>query len=675
MCQVFYALISNSVLVFLVFRQLTRTTWRSLIVASIFGLHPLRVESVAWISERKDVLCTLFWLLTLWAYARHAQGALHRLRETKPTAEVVSAPFLRQVIGRLSRFYFLALLFFALGLMSKPMMVTLPCALLLLDYWPLQRLNQQSLWGLLVEKFPFFLLSIFVSLVTCVTQRDAGLLNPVVTGEAASFGGRLVNALVSYGRYLGKLFWPANLCADYPYPDHWPDLTILLVGLLLTGVTISAFVLHRQRPYLSVGWLWYLGTLVPVLGLVSVGPQAMADRYSYIPSLGIVLMLVWGVHQLLPGWRSQSLVVGSGVGLLLLVCIVLTRQQLVFWQDEIRLWQRAVAVTERNYDAHNRLARALISAGRADEAVDEFREVIRLNPDFAEAYCSLGQILFRQGHIDEAIADYQKALAMQPASVVAHNNLANILFQQGRVDDAIREFEEIIKISPDFADAYNGLGQAFVQKGRLDAAIICYQKCLALNPDSVLAHNNFASILLRTGRWDEAIVQSKEVLALLPDNATAHDNLGFALLQKGQPAEALVEFQRAVELQPDNPSAGNNLGTTLLRSGRVDEATDCFRRALKFQPKSAELHNNLGYALLLKGRIDEAVLSFRSAVSLEPEGAEEHCGLGYALGKQGHVDEAIVELQKALQLRPDYPEASNHLAALLGSMGKQVKPN
>ena len=549
----------NTVLLFLVLRRMTGfrpeknigatapqtgATWRSLIVAGLFGLHPLRVESVAWISERKDVLSVLFWMLTLWAYVRYVEKS----KVQNPKFKV---------------YYGLTLLFFALDLMSKPMVVTLPCVLLLLDYWPLGRWQQKNLRGLLVEKAPFFLLSAIGSAVTYVFLINSGALSLALTGLSLPFGARLENALVSYGRYLGKLFWPVNLCAFYPHPDHWPVQKILFAGLLVLGLSVLVFVMRRQRPYLLTGWLWYLGTLVPVIGLAQAGDESMADRYSYIPSIGILIVLVWGTCQMTRGWHYQSIGLGAVGGMLVLVCIVLTRHQLGYWKDDVSVWERAIAVTENNYQAHNRLGRALFLQRRVDDAIREFQEVVRLNPGFAEAYNVLGRSFAAQGRVDDAMACFQKALKIRPDYIVVHNNLGDLLSIIGRVDEAIIQYRKALEIDPNNETVMNNLGNALASQGHFDEATVCFQKALQINPDNAETHDSLAFVLFSQGRLDETIRELQATLRLKPDQAETHCNLGFALAKQGRLDEAIHEFQESLRLKPDYTRASNNLVTAL----------------------------------------------------------------------------------------------------------------
>ncbi|HTY89442.1 MAG TPA: tetratricopeptide repeat protein [Candidatus Acidoferrum sp.] len=577
----------NSILVFLVLHRLTGTLWRSFVVAALFGLHPLRVESVAWISERKDVLCGLFWLLALWAYARFAQ-AMSGSRSQATRLFFASSSSYWQALG-----------FFALGLMSKPMVVTLPCVLLLLDFWPLERWRRERWADLAVEKIPFFFLSALGCIITFLVQRSGGMMQELA-GLPLSFDLRLENALVAYARYLGKLFWPVNLCALYPHPGHWPPADVLLAGLLVLALSALALGLRRHRPYWLTGWFWFLGTFVPVIGLIQVGAQALADRYTYIPSLGILILGVWEFHRLTKNRSRQAIWGGITGGVLVLACLLLTRHQLIFWHDGVSLWRRAVAMTQNNYDAHNRLGRALYLQQHFDAAARELEAATQLNPSFAEPWCSLGQAYAAQGRMDDAIAVCQKALDLRPAFVAAHNNLSDFLLRAGRPDEALVHCLRAVEIEPDSVTAQNNLGNALALKGRLAEAVSHFQKALAVQPGNPMVQANLASALLRLGRFDEAIQLFHQALAAQPDKAETHNNLGGALLSKGQTGEAVQEFRAAAKLEPWRFEAHRNLGNALLKLGALDEAILEFQEAFRLQPSSAVVSNDLAAALSLK---------------------------------------------------------------------------
>jgi Tfp pilus assembly protein PilF len=410
---------TNTALVFLVFQRMTGATWRSLALAALFGWHPLRVESVAWVTERKDVLSTLFWMLTLLTYACYVQKSETNL----PT----STSFLRVP------FYWLSLFFFALGLMSKAMLVTMPFVLLLLDYWPLQRFKPGRVWRLVMEKVPFFALSAAASVVTFVVQKHGGAVKTI---EYLPLGARAGNALISYCRYLGKTFWPADMAVFYPHPGYWPLKKVVLAGVILCGISALLFVKRGRYPFMLMGWLWFMGTLVPVIGLVQVGDQSMADRYTYIPSLGVLILAIWGAYELAKGW-GYHLIALSVAGLAAIVlCLALTRQQLGYWKDSETLFRHTLAVTENNYIAHNNLGSALDKKGQLDAATSQFQEAIRLKPDSSDAYYNLGNVLLKQGQTGDAISRYREAILLKPDVADVHINLGVALFNQGQTDGA-----------------------------------------------------------------------------------------------------------------------------------------------------------------------------------------------------------------------------------------------
>jgi lipoprotein NlpI len=464
---------ANTALVFLLLRNLTGAIWRSVLVAALFGLHPLHVESVAWVSERKDVLSTFFGLLALIfyaGYARRVTSGRSQVTRTNPT----SSPGTRHP----SLFYGLALGCFALGLMSKPMLVTWPFLMLLLDWWPLRRvsgvrcqvtsipireshttLNPQlsTLNQLVVEKIPFFVLAAATSIVTFVVQKQADVSTPV---ENLPLGVRSGNALISYCRYLGKLFWPVDLAFFYPHPGKWPLGQVVLAGVLLLGLTVLFIVQWRRHPFLLMGWLWYCGTLVPVIGLVQVGNQAMADRYTYVPSLGVLILTIWGIYELTSRWRYHGLALSIAGCAAMVLCFGMTRQQLGYWKDDETLFRHALEVTENNYLAHNNLGVTLEKKGQIDEAIRQYQEAIRLKPDFAESHSNLGAILGMQGQTDEAISQFQEAVRLVPDDATAHYNLGTALGVKGQVDEAISQLQEAIRLKPDYADARQNLAHA-----------------------------------------------------------------------------------------------------------------------------------------------------------------------------------------------------------------------
>jgi len=560
----------NATLLFVVLRYMTGATWRSFAVAMLFGVHPLRVESVAWIAERKDVLSTTFWMLTLWAYARYAREQCEAGTEgfgIRPAgAGARSQNPASPLRHHASRYYLLSLFWFALGLMSKPMLVTLPCGLLLLDYWPLGRLRLETARGLVAEKLPFFLAAAAVSGVTFAVQKRGGA---VIGG--LPFTDRLANAVISYCRYLGKLFWPVDLAAFYPGVDHWPMAAVVAAGLLLLVLSVAAIVLRHGHPYALTGWLWFLGTLVPVIGLVQVGLQSMADRYSYVPSIGIFLALVWGAHKLTCGWRYQGVGAAVITATTALLCAGLTWQQISYWKDTESLFRHALLVTKDNYGAHHGLGMALDRQGRVDEAISQYRAALRAKGNYVVAYNNLGVDLARQGRLDEAMNQFLAALKITPGYADPHNNIGTTLEKQGRFDEAMEHFQEALRLKPDFADAHYNLGVALGRKGRSDQAAKEFQRVLELRPNYAEAHNNLGVMLERKGQLEEATGQYREAARLKPGYANARYNLGVALVRQGRLEQAINEFQEALRLKPDYAAAQSNLAAALTMKQTLED--------------------------------------------------------------------------------------------------------
>jgi tetratricopeptide (TPR) repeat protein len=575
---------ANTGLVFLLFRLLTGALWRSVLVAALFAWHPLHVESVVWVAERKDVLSGCFGLLTLIAYACCGQDQSLKSKVQSPESDV-SSPW--SVVRGPWSLHLLPLFFFALGLMSKPMLVTWPFVMLLLDYWPLRRLGPSTfnfrprrseamagqlstLLRLVREKIPFFVLAALMSVVTFVVQQRGGSL---AMGESLSLGGRSGNALISYCRHLGKLFWPTDMAVYYPHPGHWPMGKLVLAGGLVLGASVVVWVQRRRYPYLLVGWLWFVGMLVPVIGLVQTGGQAMADRHTYLPSLGLLLLAIWGANELTRRWRYQVLACSVAGGAVTILCLALTRQQIGYWKDSEVLFRHAVEVTKDNYVAHNMLGYELGKKGQSDEAMRQIQEAIRLQPNYAEA----------------------------------HNNLGSFLGQKGQTDEAIQQFQEALRLKPDGVEAQRNLGVALEKKGQEDQATSQYQQALRLKPDDAEAHNNFGVALYKKGQTEEAIRHYQEAIRLQPDYAKAHNNLGFALSKQGQTEEAIRHYQEAIRLQPDYAEAHNNLGVAFYQQRRSDEAIRQFQEALRLKPEFTEARKNL-----------EAVLATKAHSSQQP---------------------------------------------------------
>lgn len=533
------------VLLFAVLRAMTGTLWQSAFVAALFAIHPLHVESVAWISERKDVLSAVFFMFTLGAYVRY-------------------------VGTRSLTWYLLALLVFAFGLMSKPMLVTVPFILLLLDYWPLKRFAQDrparnrqerriedrgNARRIILEKIPFLLLSCGSCAATLVSQRL--FIDPM---GHLSLMERLGNAAVAIVVYLRQLVWPSGLSVFYPHPRHsLPLLQVLLAALFVVSVSAAAFMWRRRYPYIFTGWFWFFGMLVPVSGIIQVGEQGHADRYTYLPQIGLYILATWLVADALSKWRHRRVIVGAAMACTILTLTLLAWKQTGYWRDGRALWAHAVAVNPQNDTAHISLCDLDLREHRLEEAIFHARKAVKIRPDSGDAHSRLAIALSELGQKDEANVHFQKALATRQLRPRVHYNIGTLLLNSGHLDEAIAEFRMELQIQPEFVEAHNNLGIALTSKGYLDDALAHFQKALELDPHLAKVHHNIAMILLRQGQSDQAIAQLEKELQVNPGSAEAHNDLGIAWSQQGRIDQAISEWQKTLELQPDNLKACCNL--------------------------------------------------------------------------------------------------------------------
>jgi len=612
---------------FLALRRMTKAIWPSAWVAAVFAIHPLRVESVAWVAERKDVLSGLFFMLTLWFYARYTE---------RPESW-----------GR----YWLVLASFALGLTAKPTLVTLPFVLLLLDYWPLRRLgagseeqagypgyplvgrgsvsggasseavenHDERIQGLnsernplssqrfsslsfedspggsqedevnlpwrdrpvvrlVIEKIPLFVLAAASCLVTLAAQHGA-----MRSLQQMALPWRIAHAAVAYVAYLEKMLYPAGLAVFYPLAKGPPPASeVVVAAIVLLTISAAVLILRRKCPYLLFGWLWYLGTLVPMIGLVQVGDQAMADRYTYLTQIGLYMAIAWGAADVAGGWPNLRWALAALSVLMVAGLMACAWQQARRWRDSETLFTHTLACTSQNYIAY---------------------------------YC-LGVVSFRHGQFDDAISDYRKALDFNPDYPDAHCYLGNGLARRGQVGEAIEHYQKALDINPDYADAHYNLGIALAGQGKIDEAIVHYRKALEINPDYVDVHNNLGNALARRGQVDEAITQYRKALKILPDDADAHYNLGNALVGRGQLDEAIVHYRKVLELKPDYIDVHYKLGNALVGRGQLDEAIAHYLFFLDIKPNNVEVHCNLAVALARHGQRDEAIAQYRKALDL-----------------------------------------------------------
>jgi tetratricopeptide (TPR) repeat protein len=594
-----------AVALFLVLQSMTNAPWRCAFVAALFALHPLRVESVAWVAERKDVLSGLLFMLTLGAYVRYARRPFSMNR------------------------YLTVLFTFALALMAKPMVATLPFVLLLLDYWPLGRTRwaaavvagpnvTATLGRLLKEKVPFFVLTAVSSVVTFAGRRtDMSLVR-------VPLGLRIANALLAYVGYIGKMFWPTRLAVFYPLHAGLPVAAALAAGAGLVAVTAAVvWAASRKRSrWLVTGWFWYLGMLVPVIGLVQGAGEAMADRFAYLPLIGVFIMLGWSVPDRVLERRIVKVMACVVAVAVLAVCAVLSRIQVGYWKNSETLFRHALDVTRDNWLAHCDLGSALARAGKFEDAMGHFKQALQIKPEFAEAHYNLGLALVQLGKVPEAIGHWEQALRIKPDYAEAHYNLGLAVVQQGKVQEAIGHWEQALRFKPDYAIAHDNLGLALAQLGKVQEAIGHYQQALRIKPDYAEAHYNLGKVLGRDGKHQEAIAQYEQALRFKPDYAEAHYSLGLALVQLGKVQEAIGHWEQTLRIGPDHAEAHYNLGLALVQSGKVPEAIGHWEQALRIKPDYAVAHYNLGLALVQLGNVQEAIGHFEEALRIKSDYAE-----------------------------------------------------
>jgi protein O-mannosyl-transferase len=636
--------IGSALLLFSVLDRMTNAIWRSAAVAALFAWHPLHVESVAWVAERKDMLCAFFWMLTLWFYARYA---------TKPSTVR----------------YLFALGSFVLCLMSKPMGVTLPFVLLLLDYWPLKRianceLRIANIKVLLLEKVPFLALSIAACMLTLHAQEIA-----IVSTAGLPIVQRAAHALAAYNHYLAAMFVPRNLAVYYPYQIHLPTITILCAVIVPGLITLLAIKDFGRRPYLITGWLWFLGTLVPVIGLVQVGDQAWADRYTYLPLIGLFVAIVWAAFDII----KSRLALQSASVIVAVVLITLTSKQLGYWQNTRTLFEHADKVTQKNYMAVTILGSLLAKEGRLNDAMEYYQTALRYSPTFPEAHFFLGNALEEQGKLDEAVAEYQQALWFRPTEEQTHIFMGMALAKQKKYDEAMAHYNAALKLNPDSAVAQNNLARILHTQGRFDEAIEHYNDALEIDPKLALAHNNLGILLIQKGSLAEGMVQLREAMRLSPTNSETQLNLAFALNQQQRWPEAAELFSKAVGGDMPNPKAHYEYAVALAHLNRTREAMSQYATALLIQPDFPDALDGLAWILSTDANSDfrngtEAVkMSERACELTGRQDLVKLKTLAAAYAETGRFAEAMntVQATKDLAAKANRPELVNECSLML----------
>ena len=673
--------LANTLLLLLILQRMTKSFWRSAFVAALFALHPLHVESVAWVAERKDVLSTFFWMLTTGMYVSY-----------------VARPGLSRYLG--------VLCCFALGLMAKPMLVTLPFVFLLLDYWPLQRLGRQKpleevvrpvsknrkkpknearspelpvkgwvpQWSLVLpllkEKLPLFALAALSSAVTYLVQQHGGAME---TSEVFPLSARVANAFVSYIAYVAKMLWPANLALLYPHPGWWPLWQVL--GSAALFIIITAAILRRmnEHPYAAVGWLWYVGTLVPVIGIVQVGVQAMADRYTYVPLIGLFIIVAWGVPDLLRKWprRNEALVALSAPCLLCLP--FLTWRQVGYWRNSITLYDHTLEVTDRNSVILNDRAVAYNELGNYTQAIGDLDKAIEINPRYVKAYNNRGNAYNALGRYFQAIADFDTAVGISPAYAEAYNNRGNAYCALGKYAQAMVDYSKAIGIDAGYGEAYNNRGNACKALGDYVHAIADLNKAIEINPAYGDAYNNRGGAYNGLGEYTKAIADLNKAIEIDPNTGEPYHNRGNAYSGLGEYARAIADYDTAIKMDPGDADTYNNRGNAYNGLGDHARAIADYSKAIEINPKHAMAHNNRGAALNSLGDYARAIADLEKATELDPGYGEAYDNLGNALKSLGNYAQAIANYEKAIEINPKDWNAYNDRGAAYGSLVKYVQ--
>jgi tetratricopeptide (TPR) repeat protein len=642
--------IVSSLVLFFSLERATRSLWKSAFVAFVFALHPLHVESVGWIAERKDVLSGCFAMLSIAAYLRYARS------------------------GRRA-WYLSAAGLFALGLMSKPALVTLPFVFLLLDYWPLGRLfaahgSGKSGGGVvsfkqaILEKPPFFILSVASSAITFWVQRTGGAMDII---SSLPFPYRAANAALSYFTYLRESILPSGLAVFYPHPGENISVWEAAGSALLLGAV--TFWLWRERarfPYLIAGWLWFLGMLVPVLGLVQVGLQGWADRYMYLPLIGLAIMAAWGIPEALSRIRLARFALPALFVLALLAMLPASRAQASYWKNSRTLFERALSVTTGNYLAHNNLGADLADSGDHAGAIVHLREAIRIKPEYIEAHHNLAVSLMALGQRDSALAEYRWVAGHGAGDAELRASLGSDLAENGQLREAAAEFAAATALEPGDPAAHCALARVYLREGKADSARAECLAALRLRPGYSAAHTVLGMIAGGQLKNDEALREFAEAIRLDSASAEAYNSLGILYDRMGRGSESLAMYEAAVRNDSGNWNAQFNLGTALARRGRYPEAAGRWSKSVELNPSAIDARLNLGKLYAVQKKFDEAGEQFAGAIRIDSNNVQAHFNYGDVLALQGRFREAESQYQQALRIAPDLEPVKAALRRLRG---------
>ena len=654
---------------------MTKTLWPSAFVAALFAIHPLHVESVAWITERKDVLSTFFWMLTMGAYSYY-----------------VEHPGFRR--------YCFVLLFFTLGLMAKSMLVTLPFVLLLLDYWPLQRFQEINpeqkiqaevfnltpsvkeilevekladteykwslIYPLLLEKVPLFVLAVLSSIVTYIAAQSAGAVRFLKT---LSLGARIENAFVSYIAYIGKMIWPSNLAVFYP---HQLLLSWQVLGsvLLLITITVAVFMMVKRSPYLATGWLWYLGTLVPVIGILQAGSQAMADRYTYIPLIGLFIIVAWGVPDLLKKWNYRKEILWASSALVILCLSIITWAQVGYWQNSITLYDHTLKITDYNWPIYYCRGNAYSDLGNYRQAIEDLNRAIEIKPDYVMAYTSRGVAYIYLGNYRQAIEDLNRVIAIRPSYAEAYNNRGAAYKGFGNYRQAIEDFNKAIEIRPNYPEAYLNRGLAYGGLGNYRQAIEDLNRVIAIRPNYPEAYLNRGFAYNGLGNYRQAIEDFNRAIEIRPSYVEAYNNRGLVYGGLGNYRQAIEDYGRAIKIKPDYADAYYSRGNIYSMLGQYQLAIEDFNKVIRLKPDYANAYYQRGVAYKNMEQNQPAIENFTTAIRLQPANVLAYFNRGTVYNILNQDKQAIDDYNEAIRLNPGYVDVYNSRGITYNKLGE-----
>ena len=631
--------IMNTCLLFFMLRRISGDLWPSAFVAALFALHPINVESVAWVAARKNVLSTFFWMLSLLVYVDYVQ---------KPSRSK----------------YLMLFSAFACGLLAKVMLVTLPCVLLLLDYWPLRRLSIDTSTAtkveqrksskvlrirhsqhlhLLFEKIPMMILAVIAASFATGSLKK-------VSYEIIPLTLRIENAAVSYVRYLGKLIWPHKLAYLYPFPYSVPTWQIVGALVILVVVSFACVRAYKTRPYLIVGWLWYLGTLVPVIGIMQTGLwPALADRWAYVPFVGLFIMFAWTVKDIMASRPNRKFLINPLTAIVLAFFLFNTHMQIPHWQNSFQLYAHALTVTTNNKIAHYDMGCVLDQQGHSAEASRHYELALHLDPNYPAPHINLGNSLLARGHIDPAIKHFRMALQNDPTAAIAHNSLGVALERQGNIQEAMHQYAQALQLDPDYPMAHNNLGAVLKKQGNFSDAIIHYLKALQLKPDYDEAHHNLGLLMMNSRKFKRALFHFQKALEINPENENAHIGFSAAMAAQAKIDEQITTMQLELTRDPNNPELQFKLGNLYRKNGEPDKAIGSYQKALLYRPDFPAALKNLGITHAVKGDYYMAQSTFEKLIQIQPQDADAYYYKASVYARQNKKQEAVAWLQKAIR--------------------------